>query len=239
MAAPTPARPSGDRRTSAVQKRTSILPKPSSLFLDPSVLVAQHASFTGIHPITVGPNTVLHPHSKISSAIVPVVLGEGVIVYERARVGVGSGDADKRASSAAGGSSRESMRVDGTFLGRHVIIETGAIIEAAEIGEASVIEAGAVLGRGCVVGKVRGVLITDNGNNLLTLLLKFCTVSAHCIVPPHTHLPDFTVVYAGTLKRIDKTLQAKPQVQGMKSALHVKQLDMFRKLLPNQISKWT
>lgn len=74
-------------------------------------------------------------------------------------MGVGSGDAgDKRTSSASttghGGGVRESMRVDGTVLGRHVVIETGAIVEAAEIGEASVVEAGAVLGRGCVVGKV-------------------------------------------------------------------------------------
>ncbi|PVH99008.1 trimeric LpxA-like protein [Periconia macrospinosa] len=219
MASQTPARPSGDRRTSAISKRTSILPKPNSLFLDPSVLVAQHASFTGIQPITVGPNTVLHPHSKISSAIAPVVLGEGVIVYERARVGVGIGEADKRASSASASSVRESMRVDGTVLGRHVVIETGAVVEAAEIGEASTIEAGAVLGRGCVVG-------------------KFCTVSANCTVPPNVHLPDFTVVYAGSQRRIDKTLQAKPQVQEMKSILHVKQLEIFRKLLSNHIAKW-
>jgi dynactin 6 len=151
MSAPAPARPSGDRRSSAAQKRTSILPKPQSLVIDPSVLVAQHASFSGIQPITVGPDTVLHPHSKISSAIAPVVLGEGVVVYERARVGVGMGDANKRMSSAVGGNARESMRVDGTVLGRHVVIETGAIVEAAEIGESSIVEAGAVLERGCVV----------------------------------------------------------------------------------------
>lgn len=46
------------------------------------------------------------------------------------------------------------MRVDGTVLGRHVVIETGAIVEAAEIGESSIVEAGAVLERGCVVGRV-------------------------------------------------------------------------------------
>lgn len=46
------------------------------------------------------------------------------------------------------------------------------------------------------------------------------------------------MVYAGTQRRLDKTLQLKPEVQKMRSALHVKQLEMFRKLIANQVSKW-
>lgn len=149
-----PTRPSSDRRASAIQKRQSLLPKPASIFLDPTVLVAQHAQLTGTQPITIGPNAVLHPHSKISSALAPVVLGEGVVVYERVRIGLGTSEsADGEAPSAA--RVRDSMRGDGTVLGRNVVVETGAVVEAAEVGEGSVVEAGAVLGRGCVLGKVR------------------------------------------------------------------------------------
>jgi dynactin-6 len=137
-----------------------VLPKPSSLFLDPSVLVAQHAQLSGTLPITVGPNTILHPHTKISSAVAPVVIGEGVIVYEKVKIGVGmnatsaSADSSRRSSVMSAASARDSNRGDGTVLGRNVVIETGAIIEAAEIGEGTVVEVGAVIGRGCVIGKV-------------------------------------------------------------------------------------
>ncbi len=158
-AQPTPSRPSvSDRRTSTLQKRASILPKPSSIVLDPSVLIAQHAQLTGTHPITVGPRTVLHPHSKVSSALTAVVLGEGVILHERAKVGAGMGDgADahgKSSSIALRPSARDSTRGEGTVLGRNVVVETNAIVEAAEVGEWSLVEVGAHLGKGCVVGKV-------------------------------------------------------------------------------------
>ncbi|KAH7135806.1 trimeric LpxA-like protein [Dendryphion nanum] len=219
-----PARPSSDRRSSAIQKRQSILPKPSSIVLDPTVLIAQHAQLTGTQPITVGPNTVLHPHSRISSNIAPVVIGEGVVIYERAKVGIGmgdGGDASSRRSSVS--SARDSMRSgrgDGTVLGRNVVIETGAVIEAAEIGEGSLVEAAAVLGRGCIVG-------------------KFCTITPCTIIPPNSNIPDYTVVYSGFERRIDKTLQSRPEVQQMRTLMHEKQLEVFKKLLPNNLAKWT
>jgi dynactin-6 len=158
---PAPARPEPGRRTSTAPKRMSILPKPSSIVLDSTVLIAQHAQITGTHPITIGPNTVLHPHSKLSSALAPVVLDEGCVVFERAKVGVGMGaelDAESRRSSMASARSsshvRESMRSEGTLLGRNVVVESNAVVEAAEVGEGTVIEVGAVLGRGCIIGKV-------------------------------------------------------------------------------------
>jgi dynactin-6 len=140
-----------------MQKRASVLPKPSSLTLDSSVLVAQHCQFAGTYPITVGADTILHPHSKISSALAPVTLEEGVIVYERVKIGVGIGgdtEDSRRSSVQSAASARDSMTAKGTVIGPNVVIETGAIIEAAEIGEGSVIEVGASIGRGCVIGKV-------------------------------------------------------------------------------------
>lgn len=154
---PAPARPGPDRRSSTAPKRTSMLPKPSCIALDPSALIAQHAQLTGTHPITLGPNTVLHPHSRLSSALAPVVLGEGVVVCERAKIGVGMGpepDAESKRSSMASARSSASVRSEGTLLGRHVVVESNAIVEAAEVGEGTVIEVGAHLGRGCVIGRV-------------------------------------------------------------------------------------
>lgn len=131
-----------------------MLPKPSSMVVDASVLIAQHAQLSGTYAMTLGANTVLHPHSKISSALAPVVLGEGVIVYERAKVGVGMAaepDAESRRSSMA---SARSSTSSGVTLGKNVVVESNAVVEAAEVGEGSVIEVGAVLGKGCTVGKV-------------------------------------------------------------------------------------
>jgi dynactin-6 len=104
---------------------------------------------TGSRPITIGPNVVLHPHSKISSAHAPVVLGDGVVVYERGRVGVSAVVAPPVPSGV-----RDGGRGEGVLLGRNVVVETGAVVEAAEVGEGTVIEAGVKLGVGCVIGKV-------------------------------------------------------------------------------------
>lgn len=170
------ARPAPDRRSSTVPKRTSLLPKPSSIVLDGAVLIAQHAQLTGTQPITIGSSSVLHPHSKISSALAPVVLGEGCVIYERARIGVGMGvemDAESRRSSMASSrnsaSIRDSMRAEGVVLGKNVVVESNAVVEAAEVGEGSVIEVGAVLGRGCVVGRVCIPITCAEFINILTI----------------------------------------------------------------------
>ncbi|EUC49137.1 hypothetical protein COCMIDRAFT_85229 [Bipolaris oryzae ATCC 44560] len=221
----TTGRPASDRRVSGAPKRTSLLPKPSSIVLDSSVLIAQHAQLTGLHPITIGPNTVLHPHSKLSSALAPVVLDEGCVIFERAKVGVGMGtelDSEGRRANISARSNanvRESMRSEGTVLGRNVVVESNAVVEAAEVGEGTVIEVGAVIGRGSIIG-------------------KYCTITAASSLPPNTHLPDYTVVFSGSQQRIDRTLQLRPEILSAKMAVHAKQLDMFKRLIPNNIAKW-
>ncbi|XP_014552555.1 hypothetical protein COCVIDRAFT_41274 [Bipolaris victoriae FI3] len=221
----TTGRPTSDRRVSGAPKRTSLLPKPSSIVLDSSVLIAQHAQLTGLHPITIGPNTVLHPHSKLSSALAPVVLDEGCVIFERAKVGVGMGselDSEGRRtnmSARSNANARESMRSEGTVLGRNVVVESNAVVEAAEVGEGTVIEVGAVIGRGSIIG-------------------KYCTITAASSLPPNTHLPDYTVVFSGSQQRIDRTLQLRPEILSAKMAVHAKQLDMFKRLIPNNIAKW-
>lgn len=81
-------------------------------------------------------------------------------MFERAKVGVGMGEEEgKRGSMAPPARSSahmrvESMRSEGTVLGRNVVVDSGAVVEAAEVGEGSVIEVGAVVGRGTIIGKV-------------------------------------------------------------------------------------
>ena len=147
------------RRTSTAPKRTSLLPRPSSIAIDPTALIAQHAQLTGVHPITIGPGAVLHPHSKINSTGSVVMLGEGCVVFERARVGVADVDGGRPELSrrTSGMSGNGNGRGDGVVLGSNVVVETGAVVEASEVGEGSTIESGAVVGRGAVVGKVCSV----------------------------------------------------------------------------------
>lgn len=150
-----------------------------------------------------------------------------MIIYERAKVGVGVGDGtdagmDSRRSSVAASkrtSAIDGRRGEGTLLGKYVVVEAHAIVEAAEVGEGTVIEVGAHVGRGCVIG-------------------RFCTIGAHCTVPANTQLPDYTVLYGVSERRIDRTLQMRPEVLEMKTAFHAKQLDTFKKLLPNNVAKW-
>lgn len=41
------------------------------------------------------------------------------------------------------------------------------------------------------------------------------------------------------MKRVDKTLKARPDIQEARAVVHKKQLDMFKRLIANNISKWT
>jgi dynactin-6 len=57
-------------------------------------------------------------------------------------------------------------------------------------------------------------------------------------LPPYSQIPDFTVVYSGTERRIDKTLQSRPDLLEAKMLVHRKQVEMFKRLIMNNIAKW-
>lgn len=67
---------------------------------------------------------------------------------------------------------------------------------------------------------------------------KYCTITASSIIPAGTTLPDFTVVFNGTEQRLDKMLQLRPEILDQKVAIHEKQLEMFKKLIANNVAKW-
>lgn len=52
-------------------------------------------------------------------------------------------------------------------------------------------------------------------------------------------MPDYTVVYSGVERRVDRTLQTRPEVQQARAMMHIKQIEVFKKLLPNNLAKWT
>lgn len=109
---------------------------------------------TGIHPITIGANTVIHLRSKLNSAYGTIAIGEGCIIGERAVVGL-LGEGGK-----------------GVVIGKGVVLEAGARVEG-NLGDGSVVEAGGIVGRGAVVGKV--------GRSLILLFLESITyISLTC-----------------------------------------------------------
>lgn len=115
-------------------------PKPPTS-LASTLVIADNASLTGTHLITLGSNTVVHPRTKLSSAFAPIKIGNGCIISERASIGLQSEPAEDE---------REGVVID-----NGVIVEVGAVVEAKRIGEGSVIEVNARIGKGAVIGKVR------------------------------------------------------------------------------------
>jgi len=45
-------------------------------------------------------------------------------------------------------------------------------------------------------------------------------------------------VYNGTEQRINKTLKDRQDARALKGMMHRKQLEVFRKLVPNNAAKW-
>jgi dynactin-6 len=114
-------------------------PKPPAS-LASSLVIAEQASLTGTHLITLGPNTVVHPRTKINSTYAPVTVQNNCIICERSQVGLQSEPAEDQ--------------VRGVVIENGVIIEVGAIVEASMVGEGSVIEVNAKVGKGAILGKV-------------------------------------------------------------------------------------
>jgi len=139
MAESKPARPASKRASTA-----PAAPKPPST-IDPSAILANHATLTGVFPITVGPNVVLNPYSKVVSSTGPVEIGEGCIIWERAVVGI---------NSEASARDDEDPRGSFVMLESNCVVESGAQVSAKLVGEGTVIEAFANVGEGCVIGKV-------------------------------------------------------------------------------------
>ena len=148
---------SSSKPTSTSQQRpkASALPKPPTT-LDPTCVIADSAILTGKYPISIGPQTVLHPRAMIISAYGPVTIGRGCIISEKAVVGIAkqddSGTKDVEMTTAVATTSTPPPTYE-IHLGDDVVLEPAAVVEGS-IGLGSSIQAGARIGKGSVVGKV-------------------------------------------------------------------------------------
>ncbi|KAF1984269.1 trimeric LpxA-like protein [Aulographum hederae CBS 113979] len=222
MAEPTPSstagQPSPTKRVSSSRptatKRTSTAHPRAPATIHPTAIIANHALLTGIHPITISQNAILHPYCKVYSTECPVEIGEGCIISERASVGLSSGDQNDRLEE--GKVHKVQLMVS---LGREVNVENGATVEAAEIGDGTIIQIDAKVGAGSVVG-------------------KHCKISPLCEVPPNDVVPDFTVIYGNNQRRIDKTAREHAEINRLKSMGNIMHHKTLSRLLPNNAAKW-
>ena len=83
--------------------------------IDPSAIVSAAASLTGVFPITIGANSIVHPRARLTSLCGPITIGEGCMISEKAVVGLQS----KEASDGN----------NGVVLGNGVSVESAARVE--------------------------------------------------------------------------------------------------------------
>ncbi|MCJ1381310.1 hypothetical protein MMC17_004420 [Xylographa soralifera] len=171
--------------------------------LSPTCIIAETASLTGTSLITVSANAVLHPRAKIIATYAPVVIGEGCIVCERASVGLLNAENDEEQESGIG-----------VILEKNVTVEAGAVVEAKFVGEGTTIELGARIGKGAILG-------------------KHCKVTPLSVIAPGENLPDFTVAYGLSERRVEK-----PGLEALREKVHEKHIEVLRRLIPTNLAKW-
>jgi dynactin-6 len=114
-------------------------PKPLTS-LSSTLVIADNASLTGTHLITLGSSTVVHPRTKLNSTYGPIKVGSSCIIGERSSIGLQS--------------EPKQEQQEGVVIENGVIVEAGAVVEGRKIGEGSLIEVQAKIGKGAMVGKV-------------------------------------------------------------------------------------
>ncbi|KAH8801625.1 trimeric LpxA-like protein [Xylogone sp. PMI_703] len=122
-------------------KRSSILPpgpKAPTSFA-PSLVIADLASLTGTHLITLGAKSVVNPRTRLNSTHGPITVGSNCILSEKSLIGLQSAPSPDQEQ--------------GVVIGDYVIVEFGATVEAKKIGDGSLIEINAKVGKGAVLGK--------------------------------------------------------------------------------------
>lgn len=142
----------------STSKRTSGMPaapKPPTS-LAPSLVIADLASLTGTHLITLGAKSVVHPRTRLNSTYAPITVGSNCILSERSSIGL----QDPLSTG----------QEQGVVIGDFVIIEAGAVVEAQRIGDGSLIEVNAKIGKGAILGKV-----LPQGGSLICNTLLTCS----------------------------------------------------------------
>ncbi|KAF2171811.1 hypothetical protein M409DRAFT_63378 [Zasmidium cellare ATCC 36951] len=109
------------------------IPRPP-LKIHSLAIVADRAQITGTHPITIGENTIIHPHARLRAETAPITIGKNCSVSEKALVSASEGPEE-------------------CVIGDGVDVQGDAVVENAKVGDWTVIEVGAKVGRLSEVGK--------------------------------------------------------------------------------------
>ncbi|KAK2597540.1 hypothetical protein N8I77_012319 [Diaporthe amygdali] len=139
-------------------------------------------------------------------------LGGGVDIGKRCvvheRTHVGVLSAGDRAAGKGSGTAVTIMD--------YCTVEVGSTIEAGGtvIGEGTIVGVGSRIGSGAVVG-------------------KYCTLSPSTTIAPGEAVPDYTVVFSNGLHRRDKR-----DVVDIRTRAQARQLEVLRKLIPSNPSKF-
>ncbi|OAX77262.1 hypothetical protein ACJ72_08442 [Emergomyces africanus] len=181
---PAHLKPSSSRHSS--QKPTTPSYKPP-LTTHPSTTISETASFQGIHPISIGAGTVIHPRTKFLSFEGPIKIGDGCIIGEKSVIG---GPQTSPTSSAPNptisaidtGSSTAppaATTVTATILENSVSIGPLTTLNAGtHISSAATIDTSVVLGRRVRVG-------------------QHAKVCANCCIPDDGVVDHWVVIWGG------------------------------------------
>ena len=119
-------------RTSASAAADPVVKPPVELH--PSCVIDGTAQLTGTNLIRIGPNTIIHPKTRLNSSNGPITIGESCTIGERSLL--------------------QAADAGGLVIGDAVLVESNAVVEGKEVGEGTDVEVGARIGKGAIVGKV-------------------------------------------------------------------------------------
>ncbi|KAK3110394.1 hypothetical protein LTR53_015362 [Teratosphaeriaceae sp. CCFEE 6253] len=173
-------------------------------------------------PCTIHPSAIVSDKAQITGSH-QVEIGENAVIHPYAKIRAEGGRVVIGKYSmvyehAVVGTAEGTSPVDVT-IGDFAVVETGAVVEAKSIGDATTIEVKSVVGKGAVLG-------------------KWCKVAPLERVEGGEELADFTVVYGGGQRRVDKTMKAHEEIRKAKVDGQEKAVEVMRTLIPNAAAKW-
>ncbi|EPE27762.1 Trimeric LpxA-like enzyme [Glarea lozoyensis ATCC 20868] len=169
-------------------------------------------------PTSLSPTLTIAEHASLVGSYL-ITLGANTVVHPRAKLNstygpitVGSNCIISERSMI--GLQGRGADGEGVVIEDGVIVEVGATVESKVIGEGCVIEVNAKVGRGSLLG-------------------THCKIGPLCEVAEDEVLPDYTVLFANGMRRIDNS-----GVEDLKLKMVARQIDVLRRLIPSNLTKF-
>ncbi|KAJ5225774.1 hypothetical protein N7468_006999 [Penicillium chermesinum] len=144
---------------SASPSRTPTGPPKAPLRADPTATIAETAVFQGIHPVSIGAGTIIHPRAKFYAYEGPIIVGDGCIISEKVVIGAAPNNparpshAPKESTAAEPQADASNQSDTATRLSYFVTIGPQATISpGAHIHSSATVEALARIGRYAEIG---------------------------------------------------------------------------------------